>query len=390
MEANVTQAGWNRQRVIIPTVVVGILTVLLSAGIIFRNNSRKTDGPEGKGGKNLAVAAGGAAAAKKDGKGKNGEKEKAPVPVSIAEVALGPVSSYISATANLVAEHEVKIVAESDGRIAQMLVEEGQFVRAGQPLASLVRDDAEIALTKARVRSNNARMAYRRASEMQTAKLISQGEYDKTSMEKDVAEQELAEAQWRLGKTTIRAPFDGRVTERVVTRGQHLKPGETLFTITDYDPLIARIYLPERDVVALNQGREVRISMKADESIVFKGRVRQISPVVDTATGTVKVTVEAVNPPPAARPGAFVNIAIIRETRANAVLVPREAVVRELREAHVFVTDGKTAHKRAVTVGLEEGSVVQATAGLKPGEKVIVAGQGGLKDGSPVKVLAKG
>jgi membrane fusion protein (multidrug efflux system) len=365
---------------VIPSVVVGVLIVLLSAGIIFKNKKDSA--------RNAAVAAGGAAAAGK-GNGKNGDKPKTPVPVSVVAVRLAPVSSYITSTANLVADNEVKIVAESEGRIAQLLVEEGQFVQAGQALASLVRDDAEIALNKARVRSNNARAAHRRASEMQTANLISAGDFDKTKMENDVAVQELAEAQWRLGKTLIRAPFAGRVTERVVTRGQHLNPGDTLFTITDFDPLIARIYLPERDVVALDEGRQVRITMKADERIVFMGRVRQISPVVDTATGTVKVTIEGINPPAAARPGAFVNIAITRETRSKAVVVPREAVVRELREAHVFVTDGKVARKRGVALGLEEGDLVETTAGLKPGERVIVAGQGGLKDGSPVKVLEK-
>jgi membrane fusion protein (multidrug efflux system) len=377
-----------RQRYFIPSVVVGTLIILISAGIII-NNKRKAGGSGGGTKAGAAAAAGGAAASKN---GKNGEKEKTPVPVSVAAVAVGPVSSYLTATANLVAENEVKIVAEAQGRVAQLLVEEGQYVQSGQVLASLVRDDAEIALTKARVRANNARVAFNRAKEMRQANLIAAGDYDKTAMEHDVAQQELAEAQWRLGKTTIRAPFDGRLTQRAITRGQHVNSGETLFTVTDFDPLIARIYLPEKDVVTLREGREVTIRLKAAEDISFRGRIRQISPVVDTATGTVKLTVEAVQPPPLARPGAFVTVAIVRDTRPRAVVVPREAVLRELREAHVFVLDptGKVARKRQVSLGLEEGAVVEAVSGLKPGERVIVAGQGGLKDGSLVKVQAKG
>jgi multidrug efflux pump subunit AcrA (membrane-fusion protein) len=81
-----------------------------------------------------------------------------------------------------------------------------------------------------------------------------------------------------------------------------------------------------------------------------------------------------------------VNIDIIRETRAGAIAVPREAVVRELRDAHVFIAEGEVAKKRAVTLGLEENDVVQILTGVKPGEKVIVAGQGALKDGSAIKV----
>ena len=109
---------------------------------------------------------------------------------------------------------------------------------------------------------------------------------------------------------------------------------------------------------------------------------------VDTATGTVKVTVEAVAPPQTVRPGAFVTVDIERERHPAAVLVPREAVVRELRSAHVFVaSDDGTAVKRIVELGLEEGDVIEAIDGVSPGERVIVAGQGGLKAGTKIKVL---
>lgn len=378
MEAHVANGFvFRRPRIVIPTLIV--LLVLIGAVAFVVVNKRKAAAA-------TAGAAVGNTAANGD-KAKNG-KEKTPIPVSTAKVTVAPVSSYVSATANLVAEHEVKIVAETDGRVAQLLVDEGQFVRSGQPLAILVRDDAQIALVKARVRANNARTAFKRAKDMKDKELISQGDFDKTSMEKDVAEQELAEAEWRLGKTTIRAPFEGRLTERVVNQGQHLRPGDTLFTVTDFDPIIARIYLPEKDVLALNPGSNVRIRMKASEDVSFRGRIRQISPVVDPATGTVKITIEAVNPPAFVRPGAFVNVDIIRETRQDAVVLPREAIVRELRDAHVFIASGTVAKKRPVTLGLEEGGLVQVLTGVQPGETVVTAGQGGLKDGSLIKILS--
>ncbi|MEE8137912.1 MAG: efflux RND transporter periplasmic adaptor subunit, partial [Thermoanaerobaculia bacterium] len=169
--------------------------------------------------------------------------------------------------------------------------------------------------------------------------------------------------------------------------GQHLRPGDELFQLTDFDPLIARIYLPERDVIGLEEGREVRIGLNADPLIRFQGRIRQISPIVDIATGTIKVTIEAEGPPVEVRPGSFVTIGIVRETRPDTLLVPREAVLRELQKAHVFVADGDLAVKRTVTLGLEEGDLIEALSGVEAGEKVIVAGQGGLKDGSPIKLL---
>ena len=323
---------------------------------------------------------------KKNGEGKNG-KEKTPVPVSVEPVSVGRVSSYITSTANLVPEDEVRILAEGEGRVARLLVEEGDRVRSDQILASLVQDDEKIALKKAHVRARNARLAFERAERVVDEELMSREEFDRIAMENEIAVQELAEAEWRLEKTNIRAPYNGRVTRREIMFGQNIRVGDPLFTVADFDPLIARIFLPEKDVLGLVEGRNVRITLRADDSVRFDGHIRQISPVVDVATGTVKITIEASRPPSLVRPGAFVTIAIVRQTRPEAVLLPRQAVVRELKEAFVFVAKGEVAERRSVALGLEEGLWIEVVSGVDPGEDVIVAGQGGLRDGSSIKVI---
>jgi membrane fusion protein (multidrug efflux system) len=314
-------------------------------------------------------------------------EESTAIPVEVAEIVSGPVASYISATANLVPEDEVKVLAEAEGRVTHLNVEEGDRVTRGQALAAVDRSQTEIDLAKAEVRATNAELAWKRAEDTMEQGLISREEFDRLTMEFEVAKQEVAEAQWRLSRTVIRAPFEGVITERFINLGQHLRPGDEVFSVADFDPLIARIYLPEKDVLTLEEGREVGLVLAADSDLRFDGRIRQISPVVDTATGTVKVTVEAVSAPPQVRPGAFVSVEIIRERRDAAVLLPRESVIRELRTAHVFIANGDTAEKRPVTLGLEEGEVVEAVSGVEAGETVIVAGQGGLKPGAKVKVL---
>ncbi|MEE4272649.1 MAG: efflux RND transporter periplasmic adaptor subunit [Thermoanaerobaculales bacterium] len=322
-----------------------------------------------------------------DEEGAVAEDEVLPVPVEVYEVTAGPIASYITATANLVAEDQVEVLAEAEGRVERLTVEEGDLVSKGQVLAVLVQDEARIAKSKVELKASNADAALERARDSHEQGLISSEAFDKLKMDYDVARQEVAEAEWLLAKTVIRAPFAARVTERFITLGQHLRPGDKLFTVADYDPLIARIYLPERDVVQLEEGREVRIIPAADTALGFSGRIRQIAPVVDTATGTVKVTVEALSPPAGVRPGAFVSIGIVRERHDSAVLLPRAAVIRELRAAHVFIAEGETAVKRAVTLGIEEDENVEVLTGIEAGESVVTAGQGGLDDGQRIKVL---
>ncbi len=327
-------------------------------------------------------------AAENDGaEGEEGEDKKAPVPVEVSEIASGTVSAYITSTANLVAENEVKILSEVEGRVSRLYVEEGDFVSRGKILATLVNDDERIAVTKAELKEENARLAFERGEDLMGKELISREEWDKFKMDHEIAQQELAETQWMLEKTTIRSPFSGRLSERMTQVGQHIRPGDEMFQVTDFDPLVARIFLPERDVIGLEIGRDVRIDQNADDSTRFAGRIRQISPVVDTATGTVKVTIESVDTPQTVRPGSFVTVNIVRQTREDTLLLPREAVLRELQSAHVFVASDGQAEKREIELGLEEGDYVEAISGVAAGEQVIVAGQGGLKNGSEVKIL---
>ena len=87
------------------------------------------------------------------------------------------------------------------------------------------------------------------------------------------------------------------------------------------------------------------------------------------------------------RPGAFVSIGIVREQHPSALLLPRESVIRELRAAHVFISEDGTAVKKAVELGLEEGDLVEVLSGVSAGDNVVVAGQGALDDGQKIKTL---
>lgn len=316
------------------------------------------------------------------------EAKDAPIPVEVAEVRQDGVASYISATANLVPENEVKVLAEWEGRLARLFVEEGQWVQRGQVLAELAQGDAPMAVEKARVRLENARVAHGRTATLADEGLMSPQDREKAAMELGVARQELAEAEWRIEKAQVRSPFTGQVTRRTAQPGQDVRLGDELFVVSQLEPLVARIYLAEKDVLGLTDDRPVRIALKADETIVFGGRIHQISPVVDPATGTVKVTVQAIRPPAEVRPGAFVRVDVVKEERPEALMVPKVALVRELQKTYVFVAEEEVARKREVALGLEEGAVVQALSGVAAGEQVIVAGQGALEDGAAIKLPA--
>lgn len=383
----------TRRRVRLLSIIGGVVVIAIASLIFVNMSASEANGADTEEATKAETGDGagndenGSVAEEGEEDGEEKGDEKAPVPVEVTEVAAASVSSYISSSANLVAEFQVTTLSEVEGRVEKLFVEEGDVVRKGQLLANLVRDDAEIALKKAQLKETNAKLAFERGKDLSEKELVSREEFDKFTMDYEIARQELAEAQWRLEKTAFRAPFAGKISERMIQTGQNIRPGDELFEITDLDPLIARIFLPERDILGLDEGRDVKIVLNASEETVFGGRIRQISPVVDTATGTVKVTIEADDPPAAVRPGSFVTVNIVRETRPEATVIPREAVLRELQTAHVFVVEDDIARKRDITLGLEEGLLVESVSGLELGEQVIIAGQGGLRDGAKVKIL---
>ena len=105
-------------------------------------------------------------AASQESSGQDAEKEPAPVPVEVAEARRGSVAAYIAAGANLVAENDVRVLAETEGRVTRVTVDEGQYVERGQILAELDRAEAELAAGKARTRAANAERAFDRAEAM--------------------------------------------------------------------------------------------------------------------------------------------------------------------------------------------------------------------------------
>ena len=375
--------GWRNDRIsLLPALLLALALAVVTAGCGSESRAATADGDD-----TVAEAEEGKGSSGGDDAESEEEEGKVAIPVSVASLEPGTVSAYLTATANLVAENEVKILAESEGRVERMLVDEGVFVKRGQLLAALDADDERIALTKAEVKLTNAQMAFERGEDLSSKDLISREEMDKLRMEFEIARQEIEEAKWRVSQTEIRAPFTGQISERMIQMGQHVRNGDELFQITDFDPLIARIYFPESDIIGLESGRSVRMSLNADPGVQFEGRIRHVSDVVDVSTGTVKITVEASQVPQGVRPGSFVAVDIIRESRSDVVRLPKEAVIRELRSAHVFVAKDNVAEKRVVTLGLEEGDYVEALSGVETGERVIVLGQGGLKNGSEIEIL---
>lgn len=312
------------------------------------------------------------------------------MPVETARAEIRDVAAYYSGTATLEAEERATIVSQTTGVVLEVLAEEGDFAEAGQVLARLETDRYQLEVQRAQAEFERLQTDFERKQELFGRELVSAEAFEQVRANLDTARAEYDLAKLDLRYTSIRAPFSGFISERLVRVGNLVSNLEPVFRITSYDPLIAVLHVPERELSVLSKGLPVSVSVDAWPGWTFYGEVTRISPVVDPDTGTFRVTAEISDDQDKLKPGLFGRIQVLYDTHANATVIPRSAVISEDDQNHVFVVaeDG-TANRRAIELGYEKNGIVEITSGVTAGEQVITAGKGSLNNGTAVEVIGK-
>lgn len=355
--------------------------------------------------------------------------EKPAVPVELAVARQGAISSFVASTANLRADREVAVSTQAEGIVQKLHVEEGDFVKEGQLLCALDDTQLQIRLRlaeeklaqaalqaeKARIRQEKAgaQIGHNNAELIRYEKAAKEGlvsdkevaaykykldelthdqkaaEYETRELQHRISElnAEIAQSKLEISRTRITAPFAGFITQRMLSVGQRIKPLDTLFNLGSFSQLYADVHVSERDARTIRPLQTASVRLGSDDTAAIAGKVQRISPVVDQASGTVKVTI-AMNHSPGFRPGAFVRVDIKIDTKPEAILIPKRALIEEDGQNYVFIAAKDTATRTKVDLGYQTEGVVEVVKGVRSGQSVVVAGQGALKEGSKIKVLS--
>ena len=364
--------------------------------------------------------------------------EPAPVAVRAAEVRGESIDRFLRVTGSLAADEKADVAAETAGRVIGTPVERGTRVTAGTVLIRVSATEADASLREAEANSAqlearlglaagqpfdaakvpevlNARAAldfaeadFQRIKSLLEQKVVSQAEYDQRLTQVQAARQQYqtslntaqqsfrslqaARARVDLARktaadTTVRAPFNGIVAERLVSTGDYVSRGMKVATVVRIDPVRVELTVPEQYLSQVKAGQRVRLSVDAYPNETFTASVRFVSPALKTDQRALTVEAVAANPDGRLKPGLFATALLQQPAPAPALLVPATAVETVAGTSRVYViAAGNKVEERIVTTGEKVGDRVEIAAGVKAGERVATNPRGKLADGVRVQL----
>jgi membrane fusion protein, heavy metal efflux system len=282
-------------------------------------------------------------------------------------------------------------------------VDVGQDVKKDTLLAMLHSTDlgvAEGAYLKASAKLHEAELVYERARDLHEHKAVSLAELQRREAEMKTARAEARETQGRLqllgvtrqeierlerehtikADVPLRAPFDGRVIMRNITRGEVVETNQKFFTVADLSDVWVVGNVPEKDVQYIRKDQKVDVIVSAYPHAIFPGTITYISDVLDPATRTMRLRVTVSNPDRVLKPEMFATVRVYAAPTPEALTVPLAAVQNGPTGKMVFVQRGTSEFEvRTVKLGNEQGEVVTVLEGVSAGERVVTKGSFVLK-----------
>src|SRR5690606_8159129 len=292
-----------------------------------------------------------------------------------------------SSNGNFTAKHDLNLLAETGGRVTQILVDEGSKVSKGQILVRIDPEYASLDLQNAEASYSKLKKDQERYASSYETGGVAKSQLDDIELALRNAETMVQQARRRVQDSYIKSPISGVVNERLIEPGAFVAPGTPLFNIVDVSSLKLKVNANEQQVVHLKTGDHVKITRTVFPDKTFQGVINFIAPKADNTLNypvEIEVTNQDANN---LRAGMYATATFEFPRQEPALLIPRTSFAGGVNSNQIFVLENEdTARIRDVVSGRIIGDQVEIIGGLKEGEVIITSGQINLIDGTLVKV----
>ncbi|AIJ88595.1 efflux transporter [Brucella melitensis bv. 1 str. Rev.1] len=324
------------------------------------------------------------------------------VPVAVREAKLVDYQPKLTLSGAVAARSLVNVSFRVNGQVVERLVDIGQHVEKGQLLARIddVEQRANMRVAQASMDAAEAQLVQADANFKRQQALLKQGfttrsQYDQADQALRTAQSALSSAQSQLGNardelsyTELHAPVSGVVTARNIETGQVVQAAQTAFSIAEDGSRDAIFDVQETLVNHARIGMGVTVALLADPSIEAEGNIRELSPVVDAQTGTVRVKVGIAQATAQMALGAIVTGTVHMDAR-QVIVLPWSAMASEAGRTAVWRVDRDTHVATLVPIKVlaYEKERVIVESGLNNGELIVTKGAQMLRSGEPVEIM---
>ncbi|MEP1385852.1 MAG: efflux RND transporter periplasmic adaptor subunit [Paraglaciecola sp.] len=318
------------------------------------------------------------------------EKLVISVPVEITLLSKGDISSNYTTTAVLEPKEEAFVVPRASGIIENIYVEEGDYVEKGQVLAQIEPRRYHLNLDRAKADLVGVEKELAKINKVYNQKLVSDDTYDKLSAQFESAKATLSLAELDLKEATIVAPISGYIAERNAKVGNLTESFQRarMFHIVQQKELYGIVYLPEKELSKVFKNQQATLLLTALDDTRIKAYVERISPVIDATTGTFKVTLRVQNTNNQLKSGMFAEVQLNYDTHKNSLLLARKSLIAIDDSINVFVVENGIASKQNISIGYQQGELVEVISGLTGNEQVVITGHQNLRDQAPVEIIS--
>jgi membrane fusion protein, multidrug efflux system len=326
------------------------------------------------------------------------------VPIEAGIVQRSAAQAAISVTGSIQGVKEASISAKATGRIEVLPVKDGDYIESGQLLAKIDSRELEAQylqakanMTSAQANLANAARNYTRIQSLAQQGAISQQQLDTAQTQYDVAKAQTAQntanvqlLEAQVANTSVVAPFSGYVARRSLSQGEMVSPGTILLAVVDLSKVKIEVFVSEQDIGKIQIGQPATFTVDAYHGQTFTGKVAEISPAADLKNRSFKVRIEAENTERKLKSGMFARAEIIYARKAEAYIVPKQAVIEKNGKPFVFVVKNDQVEQRAIATGLVYEQTIEIVTGIQAGEIIATFGHDTLKNGDKVSIARKG
>ncbi|MGQ0827386.1 MAG: efflux RND transporter periplasmic adaptor subunit [Bacteroidota bacterium] len=295
------------------------------------------------------------------------------------------LENIVYASGTILANEEVELKPELSGKIISLPLKEGSLVSKGELLVKINDSDFRAQLKKLQSQYDLAETQVKRQQELLKINGISQQEFDISQNTMNTITADIDFVQSQITKTEIHAPFTGIVGLKHVSEGSYISAGTSIANVLQIDPVKIDFSVSERYAPFLQ--KEVKVlfnieGMKED----MEGEIYAVEPKIDMNTRTIQVRAICPNKKATIYPGAFAHIKVLLKDIENAVMIPTEAVIPELRGKKVYTVKNGKAKPVMIETGVRTSDKIQVINGLQIGDTIVTTGIMQLKPDAAVKI----